>query len=167
MSHDDTTTGEPLGSERDADTPEPRPLGINHVAIEVGDVDEAVAFYRGLFGFDLRGQTAEMAFLDMGDQFIALAESPEPATGAHAHFGLVVDDPALVERRLEESGIERLDTSGLDFEDPWGNRIQVVGYERVQFTKAAHVLAGMDADDLEKTDDAIGELAEKGLAPEE
>lgn len=163
---DESQETERLGSERTEATPRPRPIGINHVALAVGDVDEAVAFYRGLLGFELRGETEGMAFLDMGDQFIALSETEEPAAGDHAHFGLVVDDPALVERRLAESDIERLDTGGLDFEDPWGNRVQVVGYEAIQFTKADHVLRGMDADDLEKTDDAIAELAAKGLAPE-
>ncbi len=163
MSDDEQPTR--LGSERTAETRRPRPIGINHVALEVGDVDEAVAFYQGLFGFELRGETPQMAFLDMGDQFVALAETDEPATGSHAHFGLVVDDPGRVERRLAESDIDRLDTDGLDFADPWGNRVQVVGYESVQFTKADHVLRGMDADDLEKTDDAVAELAEKGLSP--
>lgn len=160
------TDGERLASER-TETAKPRPIGINHVAVEVGDVEQAVAFYRGLFAFELRGETDRMAFLDLGDQFIALAETDEPETGDHAHFGLVVDDPAAVERCLAESGIETLETGGLDFTDPWGNRVQVVGYEEIQFTKADHVLRGMGVDDLEKTDDAVGELAAKGLAPDD
>ncbi|WP_226010186.1 VOC family protein [Halomicrobium salinisoli] len=144
-----------------------RLVGINHVALTVDDRDDALAFYESVFEFELRGETESSVFLDMGDQFIAISEVDDPETAdEHRHFGLVVDDADAVERRLAETDAEVLDTPGLDFRDPWGNRVQVVAYEDVQFTKADHVLAGMGLDDLEKTDDAIAELAEKGMSPE-
>jgi catechol 2,3-dioxygenase-like lactoylglutathione lyase family enzyme len=173
---DDTTSAGEVGTARtdggregESESGErARPVGINHVALAVGDVDAAVEFYRDLFEFELRGRGSASAFLDMGDQFLALSESGEAdrEPDEHRHVGLVVDDPSVVERRLDDLGIERLDTRGLDFRDPWGNRFQVVGYEDVQFTKADHVLAGMGVDDLAKTDDALAELAEKGMTPE-
>jgi len=143
-------------------------VGINHVALAVGDAEAALAFYESIFDVSVRGETDSAVFLDMGDQFLALSESDDAgeSTDAHRHFGVVVDDTDLVERRLADEGVEVLDTRGLDFRDPWGNRIQVVAYEDIQFTKADHVLAGMDASDLEKTDSAVAELAEKGMAPE-
>ena len=148
-------------------------VGMNHVALEVGDVDAAVDVYRDLFAFELRGRTDSKAFLDMGDQFLALAETERSGLIDEArHLGLVVDDRDLVESRLEElamaeGGFSVLDTSGLDLRDPWGNRIQIVEYAAIQFTKADHVLAGMDLEGLEKSSSAIEELAEKGMAPEE
>jgi catechol 2,3-dioxygenase-like lactoylglutathione lyase family enzyme len=152
----------------DSDPTRARPVGINHVALEVGDLEEAVEFYRGLFAFDLRGRTESGAFLDMGDQFLALSGVAD-AGGTpddHRHFGLVVDDTDAVERRLDEFDVDVLPTRGLDFRDPWGNRVQIVGYGDVQFTKADHVLAGMGLSGLGKSDDALAELAEKGIAPE-
>lgn len=143
-----------------------RLVGINHIALEVGDIEAALDFYRDIFEFDLRGRTDSAAFIDMGDQFLALSEGPADGRNDHRHFGLVVDDSDAVERRLAEWEVEVLPTSGLDFRDPWGNRIQIVDYENVQFTKAEHVLAGMGLSNLEKFDSAIAELAEKGMAPE-
>lgn len=145
-----------------------RLVGVNHVALEVGDVDEALEFYESLFAFDLRSRSETKAFIDVGDQFIALAETDaaDETTDEARHFGLVVDDADRVERRLEDLEIDRLDVPGLEFRDPWGNRFQIVDYEEIQFTKADHVLAGMDLDGLEKTDGALEELAEKGLAPD-
>ncbi|PSQ19134.1 extradiol dioxygenase [Halobacteriales archaeon QS_8_69_26] len=148
------------------DSPRARPVGINHVAIEVGSVDEALEFYGEIFEFDLRGRSESMAFVDMGDQFLALSEPSVGGSDDHAHFGLVVDDRDVVEDRLDDIEAERLPGSGLDFRDPWGNRVQVVAYEDVQFTKADHVLAGMGLSGLEKTDDALAELDEKGMAPD-
>lgn len=143
-----------------------RPVGINHVALAVGDIEAALDFYRDLFRIELRGRTDSMAFLDMGDQFVALAETDAETDGDdHRHFGLVVDEIDAVRRRLDELGVERLGTDGLDFRDPWGNRVQVVAYADVQFTKADHVLDGMGLD-LGKTDDALAELDAKGLSPE-
>ena len=144
-----------------------RPVGINHVALEVGDVEAAVEFYRDLLAFELRGRTDSSTFLDMGDQFLALSETDTAGENAddHRHFGLVVDDPGAVERRLDEMGVDPLDSRGLDFRDPWGNRVQIVAYEEIQFTKADHVLAGMGRD-LEKSEAASEELEAKGMAPD-
>jgi catechol 2,3-dioxygenase-like lactoylglutathione lyase family enzyme len=153
-------------SDSDSGRDRARLVGLNHVALAVGDVEEALDFYGSIFAFDRRGRTEEMAFLDMGDQFLALGEAADAGdqSDTHRHFGLVVDDTVAVERRLAERGVERLDTSGLDFRDPWGNRIQVVEYGEIQFAKAAHVLAGMGLD-LGKSESALAELAEKGMAP--
>jgi catechol 2,3-dioxygenase-like lactoylglutathione lyase family enzyme len=152
----------------DSDTARARLVGINHVALEVGDIEEALDFYGDVFAFELRGRTDSGAFLDMGDQFLALSAVDDPGdTDRHRHFGLVVDDADAVEGRLADLDVETLTGRGLDFRDPWGNRIQIVDYEEIQFTKADHVLRGMDLADLEKSDDAVAELAEKGMAPEE
>jgi catechol-2,3-dioxygenase len=152
----------------DADTSRARLVGINHVALEVGDLEAALEFYGAIFEFDLRGRSESGAFLDMGDQFLALTEKDESIDESddHRHFGLVVDDLATVERRLEELDVERLSTTGLDFRDPWGNRIQIVAYEDIQFTKANHILRAMELSGLEKSESALNELSDKGMAPE-
>ncbi|ARS89158.1 VOC family protein [Natrarchaeobaculum aegyptiacum] len=161
-------TDTPADAKVDTDADErARLVGTNHVALEVGTIDEALAFYESLFAFDLRGRGETKAFVDVGDQFIALAatdDAGETVDGAR-HFGLVVDETAHVEDRLEELEIETLDVPGLEFRDPWGNRVQIVEYGEIQFTQADHVLSGMGLD-LEKSDDALVELTEKGLAPE-
>ena len=111
----------------------PKLVGINHVALEVGDIDQALEFYSGIFDFELRGKTDGAAFLDMGDQFLALMESDETAgDDSHRHFGLVVDDKDQARRVLEKKGIEVLPGKFLDFLDPWGNRIQIVDYKSIQ-----------------------------------
>ena len=138
-------------------------VGINHVALEVGDVEEAVAFYGGIFELELRGRTRGMAFLDMGDQFLALAESDATGSDAGRHFGLVVDDVARVRQALQEAGVEIQPSRGLRFRDPWGNLVEVVQYSEVQFTKAPPVLAGMGLEELGKSESARKELQEKGL----
>jgi len=143
-----------------------RLVGTNHVALEVGDIDEALSFYESVFGFDLRGRGERKAFLDMGDQFLALSETDAGYHDEGRHVGIVVDDPSLVEARLADLGIDPLDTNGFDFRDPWGNRLQIVAYGEIQFTKADHVLEGMGLSDLEKSEGAIEELSEKGMAPE-
>ena len=140
-----------------------RVVGINHVALEVGDLDEALAFYGRLFEVRLRGRSASMAFIDIGDQFIALAARRTQAKDADRHFGLVVDDRAPLRRALEELGAEILPGRGLDFLDPWGNHIQVVEYRDIQFTKAPEVLAAMGLARLNKTEAALAELAGKGI----
>ena len=141
-----------------------RLVGVNHVALEVGDVEEALAFYGRFFDFELRGRARGMAFLDMGDQFLALGEGRRQEPDDHRHFGLVVDDKEAVRRALVEAGVEILPGRGLDFHDPWGNRIEVVGYRDIQFTKAPPVLRGMALQDLDKTDSALDELRRKGLS---
>jgi catechol 2,3-dioxygenase-like lactoylglutathione lyase family enzyme len=140
-----------------------RLVGINHVALEVGDVEEALAFYGGLFELTLRGRSHGAAFIDIGDQFIALMEGrPGPPDRAR-HFGLVVDDKAATRRALESAGVEIRPGRGLDFLDPWGNYVQVVQYDEVQFTKTDRVLQGMGLD-LGKSERALAELRSKGLA---
>src|SRR5699024_4602172 len=105
-----------------------RAIGINHVALEVGDIEEALAFYGRIFDFELRGRGEGMAFIDLGDQFIALSEGRTQAADAHRHFGLVVDDRSRVRALAEAAGAKLLDGKRLDFLDPWGNRIEVVEY---------------------------------------
>jgi lactoylglutathione lyase len=144
----------------------PRLVGMNHVALEVGDVDEALAFYGRIFDFELRGRIPGMAFVDMGDQFIALSEGRSQEIDEDRHLGLVVDDKQATRQALEEAGAEILPGRGLDFRDPWGNRIQVVEYADVQFTKAPEILGGMGLETLEKSESAREELRRKGLAPD-
>ncbi len=148
-----------------SEQPLARAIGINHVALEVGDVEEALGFYGKLLRFELRGRSDRMAFIDLGDQFIALSEGRAQGPDDARHFGLVVDDPDLLRRRLEASGIDPLPGRGLEFRDPWGNRVQVVTYRKIQFTKASHVLQGMGMEDLEKDPEAARQLADKGMAP--
>ena len=141
----------------------PRLLGINHVALEVADLEEALAFYGEIFELELRGRMPRMAFIEMGDQFIALSEGrTQPADGAR-HFGLVVDDKEGVRAALLEAGVEVSRGPGLDFRDPWGNHVQVVDYRDIQFTKAPGVLRGMGLEQLEKRPQALQELRDKGL----
>jgi predicted enzyme related to lactoylglutathione lyase len=140
----------------------PRMIGLNHIALEVGDIEEALAFYGRLFKFELRGTSDAMAFIDLGDQFIALQKGRSQGADAGRHFGLVVDDKEAVRRALHAAGIALIDGRFLDFRDPWGNRIEIVGYDNVQFTKAPNVLRGMGLTHLTKNDGANEELAKKG-----
>ena len=142
-----------------------RALGINHVVLEVGDVDEALEFYGAIFDFTLRGRSETAAFIDLGDQFLQLSQNRATGPDDKRHFGFVVDDREPVRAALAELGVEPLER-GLNFRDPWGNRIEVVPYDDIQFTKAPHVLRGMGADDIEKTPGAIAQLTEKGMAPD-
>lgn len=143
-----------------------RAMGFNHVALEVGDIDEALEFYAKFVEFELRGKSDEMAFIDLGDQFLAIQKGRRQAQDDGRHFGLVVSDQEMVRKSLQEHGIEILPGPLLDFLDPWGNRFEIVGYDDIQFTKAAHVLRGMGLENMQKTDSAIEELKEKGMAPE-
>ena len=138
-----------------------RLVGINHVAVQVGDLDAMIEFLgRIVDGLELRGRSGAMAFVDMGDQFLALERAAEPITAGH--YGLVVDDQAEVVRRAREAGARMIGDH--DFLDPWGNHWQVVDYRAVQFTKSPRVLEGMGFEELEKSDKAIAELRAKGLA---
>ena len=138
-----------------------RLVGINHVAVQVGDLDAMIEFLGRLVdGLELRGRSGGMAFVDLGDQFIALERASEPVTGGH--YGLVVDDQDEVVRRARGAGARMI--GGHDFLDPWGNHWQVVDYRDIQFTKAERVLAGMGLTGLEKSERALGELRAKGLA---
>jgi catechol 2,3-dioxygenase-like lactoylglutathione lyase family enzyme len=143
-----------------------RAIGFNHVALEVGDIDEALAFYGRLFDFKLRGKSKDSAFIDLGDQFIALQKGRTQPADDGRHFGLVVDDKEAVRQALAEAGVKPLPGRFLDFRDPWGNRIEIVPYDNIQFTKAANVLRGMGLSHLAKNKNAIKELAEKGMAPD-
>lgn len=142
-----------------------RAVGFNHIALEVGDIEEALAFYGRLFDFELRSKDETSAFIDLGDQFLALQKGRTQPTDDGRHFGLVVDDKEVARKALAEAGIEPLPGPFLDFLDPWGNRIEIVGYANIQFTKAQNVLRGMGLAHLAKNKQAIKELADKGMAP--
>ena len=143
----------------------PRVIGFNHVALEVGDIDEALAFYGRLFSFELRGKSDSMAFIDLGDQFLALQKGRTQSADDGRHLGLVVDNKEAARKALSDAGIETLPGPFLDFLDPWGNRIEIVGYENIQFTKAPNVLRGMGLAHLSKNETAIKELTDKGMPP--
>ena len=142
-----------------------RAVGFNHVALEVGDIDAALAFYGRLFDFKLRSKSATAAFIDLGDQFIALQKGRTQPADDGRHFGLVVDDKEAVREALADAGVKALPGPFLDFLDPWGNRIEIVGYPNIQFTKAPNVLRGMGLSHLSKNQTAIKELTDKGMAP--
>ena len=141
----------------------PRLVGINHIALEVGDVEEALEWYGRIFDFELRGREPGMAFVDMGDQFIAFSRGRTQPPDSHRHFGLVVDDKEAARATLEAAAADILPGRGLNFRDPWGNLVQVVAYEDIQFTKTPEVMRGMRLE-LPKSDHARAELREKGLA---
>ena len=142
----------------------PKLVGVNHIALEVGDIDAALDFYGKIFDFKLRGRSKGQAFIDMGDQFIALMETKTPHKDQGRHFGVVVDDRTGVKELAEAAGAQLVPGPFMDFLDPWGNRFEVVEYGKIQFTKAPHVLRGMGLA-LDKTESARKELAEKGMAP--
>src|SRR3954469_3004929 len=146
-------------------TSKPRLVGFNHVAIEVGDIDQALDFYGNLFSFQLRSREDGMAFIDLGDQFLALQEAPNPSPAGGRHFGLVVEDKEAARAAILAAGIEIAPGPFLDFRDPWGNLVEIIGYSNIQFTKADHVLRGMGLTHLRKNDQAIRELTEKDMAP--
>ena len=141
-----------------------RAVGINHVVLEVGDIEEALEFYGAIFDFELRGSGKTNAFIDMGDQFLQLTENKDLAPDQKRHFGFVVDDRRSIPTALKKLGVPLIGDR-LNFSDPWGNRVEVVPYDDIQFTKAGHVLKGMGLDGLEKTSGAIEQLEKKGIAP--
>jgi lactoylglutathione lyase len=141
-----------------------RLIGFNHIALEVGDLDEALDLYGRLFEFGLRGRHgSSMAFIDMGDQFLALAAGRSQPPDRARHFGLVVDDLEAAREAVKREGLEILPSPGLDFLDPWGNHFQVVDYRAIQFERAPGVKRKLGIEDLEKTDAAQAEIAERGL----
>jgi lactoylglutathione lyase len=148
-----------------SETKKARAVGFNHIALEVGDIDEALAFYGGLFEFELRSKSETSAFIDLGDQFLALQAGRTQAADETRHFGLVVDDKDAVRNALIAAGVEPLPGRFLDFLDPWGNRVEIVGYDNIQFTKAPNVLRGMGLAHLSKNEKATKELTDKGMAP--
>jgi lactoylglutathione lyase len=148
-----------------SETKKARAVGFNHIALEVGDIDEALAFYGRLFEFELRSKSETSAFIDLGDQFLALQAGRTQAADETRHFGLVVDDKDAVRNALIAAGVEPLPGRFLDFLDPWGNRVEIVGYDNIQFTKAPNVLRGMGLAHLSKNEKATKELTDKGMAP--
>jgi lactoylglutathione lyase len=144
-------------------TDSPRLIGINHVALEVGDVDAALELYGRLFAFELRGRAPGMAFIDMGDQFLAIAEGRSQPPDDGRHFGLVVDDKQAVRAAVEREGLRMVPGRRLDFFDPWGNRFEVVAYADIQFDRVDGVKRKLGIEDLEKTDDARRQIRERGL----
>lgn len=149
------------------DTPaaKPRLIGINHVALEVGDIDEALEFYGRFFTFTLRSRSDRMAFIEMGDQFLALSTGRHQRPDTDRHFGLVVDHRDGLRARMEAAGVQFTSEKRMDFLDPWGNQVEVVPYRNIQFLKDRAVLEAMGAEDLRKTEAAKDELRGKGIAP--
>jgi catechol 2,3-dioxygenase-like lactoylglutathione lyase family enzyme len=147
----------------------PRVVGLNHIALEVGDVEEALRFYASIFSFELRGSheneegRVDMAFIDMGDQFLALSRGRHQVPARDRHFGLVVDDRSEVRRLAIQAGAKMLDGPFLDFLDPWGNRIEIVEYGDLQFSKTPSVLRAMGLSHLRKSEEAQDELRQKGM----
>jgi lactoylglutathione lyase len=143
-----------------------RLIGINHVAVEVGDVAAALDLYDRLFTFTLRGRGRRMAFVDMGDQFLAIAQPRSQPPDDDRHFGLVVDDVSAAREAVKREGLTLVADSGrsFDFRDPWGNRFQVVGYGDIQFERTEGVRRKLEIDGLEKTEDARRQIAERDLA---
>jgi lactoylglutathione lyase len=142
-----------------------RAVGINHVAFEVTDLDETLAWYERWFQLTLRGRGRQMAFIDLGDQFIALAQSG--ADGPHVdrtrHHGIVVDDKEALRAELLDAGVEVAPSGSLRIHDPSGNQLEIVDYRDVQFSKTEAVLEAMGLDGLEKSESARRELADKGM----
>ena len=142
-----------------------RGVGINHVALEVGNINEALEFYGSFLDFEIQSQSDKAAFIYFGDQFINFMTGREQGPDKGRHFGIAVDDKELARSLLESMGVKFVDSRFLDFLDPWGNRIEITTYENIQFTKADHVLRGMGLGHLSKTEYALAELKSKGLAP--
>jgi catechol 2,3-dioxygenase-like lactoylglutathione lyase family enzyme len=145
-------------------TESPRLIGINHVALEVGDLDEALDLYGRLFTFELRGRSPGMAFIDMGDQFLALAQGRSQPPDDSRHFGLVVDDKQAVRAAVEREGLKMLSGRRLDFYDPWGNRFEIVEYGDIQFDRVPGVKRKLGIEGLEKTEKARAEIRDRGLS---
>lgn len=142
-----------------------RAVGINHIALEVGDIDAALEFYGAFLDFEIARRSDQAAFIYFGDQFINFSKGRRQQPDDRRHFGIAVDDKELARQRLEEIGVTFLDGRFMDFLDPWGNRVEITTYTKIQYTKAAHVLRGMGLEHLHKTEEAIAELREKGMDP--
>ncbi len=140
-------------------------VGINHIALEVGDIDQALDFYGGFLNFELKSKSENAAFIYFGDQFINFAKGRSQEADDKRHFGIAVDDKELVRETLKAMGVDIMPGRFLDFLDPWGNRVEITTYQNIQYTKAPGVLKGMGLEGLDKTDEAKKELAEKGMAP--
>ena len=143
-----------------------RAVGINHIALEVGDIDAALTFYGAFLDFEIARRSETAAFVYFGDQFINFARGRRQGPDDRRHFGIAVDDKELARERLAELGVTFLDGRFMDFLDPWGNRVEITTYTRIQYTKADHVLRGMGLGHLRKTEEALAELRAKGMSPE-
>ena len=142
-----------------------RAVGINHIALEVGDIDAALEFYGAFLDFEIARRSETAAFVYFGDQFINFARGRRQGPDDRRHFGIAVDDKELARERLAELGVTFLDGRFMDFLDPWGNRVEITTYTRIQYTKADHVLRGMGLGHLRKTEEALAELRAKGMSP--
>ena len=142
-----------------------RAVGINHIALEVGDIDAALEFYGAFLDFEVARRSDTAAFVYFGDQFVNFAKGRQQGPDDRRHFGIAVDDKELARQRLEELGVTFLDGRFMDFLDPWGNRVEITTYTNIQYTKADHVLRGMGLEHLRKTDEALTELRKKGMSP--
>ena len=140
-------------------------VGINHIALEVGDIDAALDFYGAFLDFEIARRSETAAFVYFGDQFINFAKGRQQGPDDRRHFGIAVDDKELARKRLEELGVTFLDGRFMDFLDPWGNRVEITTYTKIQYTKADHILRGMGLAHLHKTEEALTELRAKGMAP--
>lgn len=152
-----------------SDEPAPRrarAVGINHIALEVDDIDAALDFYGAFLDFEVARRSDTAAFVYFGDQFINFARGRRQGPDDRRHFGIAVDDKELARQRLEELGVTFLDGRFMDFLDPWGNRVEITTYTKIQYTKADHVLQGMGLGHLGKTEEALAELRAKGMAPD-
>jgi len=147
-------------------TAKARAIGINHIALEVGDIDEALEFYGRFLEFEIHERSDSAAFIYFGDQFINFTKNVDRKPDQLRHFGIAVDDKPLARRTLEAMGVKLLDSDFLDFLDPWGNRVEITTYANIQYTKADHVLRGMGLGHIRKSEQALAELREKGMAPE-
>ena len=147
------------------ESPKAVAVGINHIALEVGNIDEALAFYSRFLGFEIQDKNDTQAFIYFGDQFINFIKHSNRKPDEKRHFGIAVDDKELARRSLEAMGVTLLDGPFLDFLDPWGNRVEITTYTNIQYTKADHILRGMGLSHLAKTVQALAELRAKGMAP--
>ena len=145
--------------------PKAKAVGINHVALEVDNIDEALEFYEEFLEFEIESRSEKAAFIYFGDQFINFMTRRTQSPDQGRHFGIAVDDKDRVRSTLENMGVKLLDSRFLDFLDPWGNRVEITTYQNIQFTKADHILRGMGLGDLAKTENALNELGAKGMAP--
>ncbi|MEE2688809.1 MAG: VOC family protein [Pseudomonadota bacterium] len=141
-------------------------VGINHVALEVEDIDEAIEFYGKFLDFEIKSRNANLAFIYFGDQFINFTRGRRQEPDGGRHIGIAVDDKELVRETLDGMGVELIDSRFLDFLDPWGNRVEITTYTNIQFSKSPGVLRGMGLSHLEKSKEALAELRERGMAPD-
>lgn len=143
-----------------------RAIGVNHIAFEVHDLDQTLDWYERYFDLQLRGRRGGMAWIDLGDQFIALSEGAPESPDRSRHVGLVVDDKETLRSALIEAGEEVSAQGSLRVRDPSGNLLEIVDYREVRFAKTPAVMRALGLEGLEKSASAREELRAKGLADE-